>query len=58
MITGFCMKEAFQDNLENLQGFESGVPGWDSKQKASIAVFLPHSCDLGQCFQLFFCCPL
>lgn len=45
-------------NLENFQRFESGVPGWDWKQEASIAVFLPHSCDLGQCFQLFFCCPL
>lgn len=45
-------------NLENFQRFESGVPGWDWKQEASIAVFLPHSCDLGQCFQLFFCCLL
>lgn len=55
----FLDKESISGhNLENLQALGSRVPGWDSEQETSVAVFLPHSCDSGQCFQLLCRCSL
>lgn len=45
-------------DLENLQALGSRVPGWDSERETSVTVFLPHSCDPGQCFQLLCRCSL
>lgn len=45
-------------DLENIQALGSHVPERDHKRKTPGAVFLPHSCDPGQCFQLLCCCSL